>query len=127
MVAQLKNLNIVKVLSSIPFMFIAVIYLVIADTRNWGVGDNYYGYFFVSMVIVFMFIEAFIPNNLDPIAFLADIVFAIASVVIITALIAYLYYTPEKAVTFYHWLAFAMVIADSIINQYKNYKRISTK
>ena len=125
--AALKKINIQKTVASIPFMFIAVIYLIYADTAQWNVGDNVYGYTFVSMVIIFMFIGALVPNNLEPIAFLFDIVIAIASIILITWLLMDIHHNQDREITFYHWLAFAMVIADSIINQFKNYRRMYTK
>lgn len=123
--ASITSINFQKWISGIPFMLVAVLYLIFADTKQWNVGDNYYGYFFVSMVIVFMFIETLIPNNLEPGWFLADIVFAVLALVLITWFLTSIHFNPEKEITFYHWLAFAMVIADSIINQYKNYRRIA--
>lgn len=108
-------MNIIQVISKVPWMLLVIGYLIVAELMALPL-NGLYGYIFVGFTVVVLFVEMFKAMDLTPMGFFWDQAWAIICVMLATALLTYLFFTEGKTPTFYHWLAYGVILADAIIN-----------
>lgn len=108
-------MNLVAIISKVPWMLFVIGYLIIAELMMLPL-EGLYGYIFVGCTVVILFVEMFKAMDLTPKGFFWDQAWAIICVVLATGLLTYLIFTEGRSPSFYHWLAYGVILADAIIN-----------
>lgn len=107
--------GLVGVISKFPWMLLVIGFLIAAERLQIPM-DGTPGYIFIGCTVVILFIEMFKAMDLSPAGFFWDQAWAIICVVLATGLLTYLIFTEGKSPTFYHWLGYAVILADALIN-----------
>jgi hypothetical protein len=69
-----------------------------------------------------MLIEVFKSGDTGAGAFLFDQFWAVVSLILATVLLSYLWFSQGKELSFYHWLGFAMIVADALLSPFNAYR-----
>jgi drug/metabolite transporter (DMT)-like permease len=89
-------------LGRLPWMLFIVLFLIATEYFQISL-EGTVGYVFISIAV-----GAF--------AFLLDQFWAILTVVLATGLLSYLWFVEGQQPNFYHWIGFAIIIADALLN-----------
>ena len=103
------------VISKFPWMLLVIVYLIVIEQLEVQMAGTP-GFIFIGGVVVILFVETFKAMDLSPLGFFWDQFWAIVCVALASGLIAYLYFVEGRDPTFYHWIGFAVIVADAIIN-----------
>lgn len=111
-----KSANgLVGVISKFPWMLLVIGYLIIVEQVGVSM-EGTAGFVFIAGLVVIMFVETFKAMDISPLGFFWDQLWAIVCVALASGLLAYLYFVEARQPTFYHWIGFAVIIADAVIN-----------
>ena len=80
------------------------------------------GYSFITLAVIVLFIEMFKSGDISAIAFLMDQFWAIVTVILATGLLTYLWFVEGREPNFYHWIGFAIIIADALLNPFNAFR-----
>lgn len=108
-------------LSRLPWMLLVIIYLIAVQVLGVSM-DGTAGYAFIVLALVVLFIEIFKSGDVGTGAFFMDQLWATLSVILATGLLTYLWLLENQAPTFYHWIGFAMIIADALLSPFNAYR-----
>lgn len=107
--------------SKVPWMLFLIIFLLVAEYFEISL-EGTVGYIFISAAVIVLFIEMFKSGDVSPLAFLIDQFWAVLTVVLATGLLTYLYFVTGKEPTFFHWIGFAIVLADALLNPFNAFR-----
>ncbi|MBN2647790.1 MAG: hypothetical protein JXR44_08390 [Thiotrichales bacterium] len=123
MIAAKKNESgLIKTISKFPWMLLVLFYLVAADQLNISLDNTLYGYVFITMAVIILFVEMMKSVDISAFGFFMDLFWAIFTVIIATALLVYLYLTPDKTISFFHWLGYGIILADALLNPLNSFR-----
>lgn len=102
-------------LAQMPWMLLIIIFLVGAEWFDIAV-EGTTSYVFIGMTVVILFVEIFKSSDVGAMGFFFDQFWAVVALIIATALLSYLWFSAGKEPTFFHWLGFAMILADALLS-----------
>lgn len=107
--------GLINVISKFPWMLLVIGYLIVVEQLGTQM-DGTAGFIFIGGLVIIMFVETFKAMDLSPLGFFWDQLWAIVCVSLASGLLAYLYFVAGREPTFYHWIGFAVIVADAVIN-----------
>lgn len=108
-------------LSRLPWMLLVIAYLIAVQIVGISM-DGTAGYVFIVLALVVLFIEIFKSGDVGTGAFFMDQLWAILAVILATGLMTYLWVMENQSPTFYHWIGFAMIVADALLSPFNAYR-----
>ncbi|WP_127471701.1 hypothetical protein [Thiomicrorhabdus aquaedulcis] len=108
-------------ISKIPWMLLIVAFLLGTEYLQIPL-EGTVGYIFISMAVVILFIEMLKAGDVSAFAFLMDLFWAVFAVILATALMSYLWFVEDRAPSFFHWIGFAIIIADALLNPFNAFR-----
>jgi len=108
-------------LRRVPWMLFIVAFLIITEYMQISL-EGTVGYAFITVAVVVLFIEVFKSGDVTPTTFFFDQLWAVVTVVLATALLTYLYFVTGKEPTFFHWIGYAIILADALINPFNTFR-----
>jgi len=108
-------------MSKIPWMLLIVAFLLGTEYLQIPL-EGTVGYIFISMAVVILFIEMLKAGDVSAFAFLMDLFWAVFAVILATALMSYLWFVEDRAPSFFHWIGFAIIIADALLNPFNAFR-----
>lgn len=108
-------------ISRLPWMLLVIAYLIAMQILGISMLGTA-GYIFIVLALVVLFIEIFKSGDVGSGAFLLDQFWAILAVILATGLMTYLWIAQDQAPTFYHWIGFAMIVADALLSPFNAYR-----
>ena len=113
--------GVVTFVSKVPWMLFVIGFLIVAEYMQLNL-DGTAGYAFITVAVVVLFIEMFKSGDCSPLSFLLDQFWAVVCVVLASGLLTYLYFVEGKDPTFFHWIGFAIVLADALLNPFNSFR-----
>lgn len=113
--------NALSLIGKVPWMLMLVLFLVATEYLGYSL-EGTLGYVFITCAVVVLFIEMFKSGDVSPFAFLVDQFWAVLTVVLATGLLTYLYFVTGREPTFFHWIGFAIVLADALLNPFNAFR-----
>ncbi|WEJ62631.1 hypothetical protein [Thiomicrorhabdus lithotrophica] len=113
--------GITTAISKIPWMLFIIGFLLVAEYLQISL-EGTVGYSFITVAVVVLFIEIFKSGDVTPISFLLDQFWAVVSVILASGLLTYLYFVTGKEPTFFHWIGFAIILADALLNPFNTFR-----
>jgi drug/metabolite transporter (DMT)-like permease len=80
------------------------------------------GYIFLGLCVVVLFIEFFKSGDIGTFTFLVDLLGAVFSLVLATALMSYLIFKLGETPTFFHWFGCAVILGDTILGPFNAFR-----
>ncbi len=108
-------------LSKVPWMLFIILFLIVVEYMQLTL-DGPLGYGFISLAVIVLFIEMLKSGDVSAMAFLMDQFWAVVTVILATGLLTYLWFVQGKEPTFYHWIGFAIIIADALLNPFNAFR-----
>lgn len=105
----------------LPWMLFIILFLIAAEYLNISL-DGTAGYVFISVAVVVLLIEMLKSGNVGALGFFLDQLWAVLAVVLATGLLSYLWFVEGQQPNFYHWIGFAMILADALLNPFNAYR-----
>ncbi|HHT00329.1 MAG TPA: hypothetical protein ENK73_05670 [Thiomicrospira sp.] len=118
---NIKSGGIVSFITKVPWMLFIIGFLLVSEYLQITLQGTV-GYAFVTVAVVVLFIEMFKSGDVSPIIFLLDQFWAIVTVILATGLMTYLYFVTGKEPTFFHWIGFAIILADALLNPFNSFR-----
>ncbi|MDX1353419.1 MAG: hypothetical protein R3254_10425 [Thiomicrorhabdus sp.] len=113
--------GITSIISRMPWMLFIIGFLLIAEYLEMTLQGTV-GYAFITVAVIVLFIEMFKSGDVTPLSFLLDQFWAVVTLVLATGLLTYLYFVTGKEPTFFHWIGFAIILADSLLNPFNSFR-----
>ena len=113
--------GITSIISRMPWMLFIIGFLLIAEYLEMTLQGTV-GYAFITVAVIVLFIEMFKSGDVTPLSFLLDQFLAVVTLVLATGLLTYLYFVTGKEPTFFHWIGFAIILADSLLNPFNSFR-----
>ena len=110
-----------SIISRMPWMLFIIGFLLIAEYLQISLQGTV-GYAFITVAVIVLFIEMFKSGDVTPLSFLLDQFWAVVTLVLATGLLTYLYFVTGKEPTFFHWIGFAIILADSLLNPFNSFR-----
>jgi len=107
--------------NKIPWTLLIIVYMVVVHYAGINM-EGMAGYVFLGLGIFVLFAEFFKSGDINVVAFLVDIVSAVFSVIVATALLCYLYFELGELPTFYHWFGCAIILGDAILSPFNAFR-----
>jgi drug/metabolite transporter (DMT)-like permease len=108
-------------LAKLPWMLIVVVFLIAAHYFQVPF-EGTVAYTFIGVALAVLFIEMFKSGDVSAVAFFMDQFWAVLSVMLASALLTYLYFVEGQEPNFYHWIGFAIIIADALLNPFNAFR-----
>lgn len=105
----------------LPWMLFIILFLIVAEYMDISL-DGTAGYVFISVAVVVLFIEMLKSGNIGAFGFFLDQFWAVLTVILATGLLSYLWFVEHQQPTFFHWIGFAIIIADALLNPFNAYR-----
>ena len=102
-------------LARIPWIFLIVIYLVVAHQMNLDL-HGVAGYAFIGVGLFILFVEFLKSGDLSVVSFMLDTIFAVIAVMASTAFLTYIIFVLPESPSFFHWFGYAIIIGDAIFS-----------
>ncbi|MCF6298977.1 MAG: hypothetical protein L3J01_03770 [Thiomicrorhabdus sp.] len=118
---SVSSTGVISVLAKVPWMLFIILFLIGAEYLQLSL-DGVVGYSFITLAIIVLFIEMFKAGDVSAIAFLMDQFWAVVTVVLATGLLSYLWFVEGREPSFYHWIGFAIIIADALLNPFNAFR-----
>ena len=109
------------IITKMPWMLFIIGFLLVAEYMQISL-EGTVGYSFITVAVVVLFIEMFKSGDVTPISFLLDQFWAVITVILATGLLTYLYFVTGKEPTFFHWIGFAIILADALLNPFNSFR-----
>jgi hypothetical protein len=107
--------------SAIPWTLLLIGYMVVVHyTAHDMTGVT--GYVFIGLGIGVLFAEFFKSGDINALAFLVDLVGAVAAVIVATVLMCYIYFQMGQMPTFFHWFGSAIILGDAILSPFNAFR-----
>jgi hypothetical protein len=110
-----------SLLGKVPWGILIVLYMAAVHMLRIPM-QGVAGYIFIGLCVVVLFAEFFKSGDTGPVAFLVDLLGAVASVVVATVLISYLIMRTEQAPTFFDWLGCAVIAGDAVLGPFNAFR-----
>ena len=107
--------------NKIPWTLLIIVYMVVVHYAGISM-EGVPGYVFLGLGIFVLFAEFFKSGDINVTAFLVDVVSAVFSVIVATALLCYLYFELGELPTFYHWFGCAIILGDAILSPFNAFR-----
>lgn len=104
-----------------PWMLVIVLFLIATEYLQISLQGTL-GYVFISVAVIVLFIEMFKSGDVSAVAFFVDQFWAVLTVVLATGLLSYLWWVEGKEPTFFHWIGYAIILADALLNPFNAYR-----
>ncbi|BBP44579.1 hypothetical protein [Thiosulfativibrio zosterae] len=118
---KVSSSSTLTLLSRFPWMLLLIVFLLGAEFLELPMTGTT-GYVFIGFAVAIMFIEIFKSSDTGAMGFFLDQFWAVLSLVLATGLLSYLWFTEGKEPSFYHWLGFAMIVADALLSPLNAYR-----
>lgn len=118
---NVSSSGMLNTLAKVPWMLFVILFLIAAEYLQLSL-DGPIGYIFITLAVVVLFIEMFKSGDVSSVAFLIDQFWAILTIILATALLTYLWFVEGKEPTFYHWIGFAIIVADGLLNPFNAFR-----
>ena len=107
--------------SKMPWMLFIIGFLLIAEYIQISLQGTV-GYVFITIAVIVLFIEMFKSGDTTPLSFLLDQFWAVVAVILASGLLTYLYFVEGREPTFFHWIGFAIILADALLNPFNSFR-----
>ena len=107
--------------SKIPWTLLVIIYMVVVHYVGLDM-NGIPGYVFLGLGVFVLFAEFFKSGDINTMAFLVDVISAVFSVVVATALMCYLIWKLDQMPTFFHWFGCAIILGDAILSPFNAFR-----
>ncbi|QKI90223.1 hypothetical protein [Thiomicrorhabdus xiamenensis] len=114
--------GLIRSISKFPWMLLVIAFLVLAEQFGVSLDNTIYGYAFITMAVVILFVEMMKSVDITPLGFFMDMFWAVFTVIVATSLLTYLYFTPGKEITFFHWLGYGIILSDALLNPFNSFR-----
>jgi hypothetical protein len=104
-----------------PWMLVIVLFLIATEYLQISLQGTL-GYVFISVAVIVLFIEMFKSGDVSAVAFFVDQFWAVLTVVLATGLLSYLWWVEGKEPTFFHWIGYAIILADALLNPFNAFR-----
>ena len=118
---SVSSTGVIGVLAKVPWMLFIILFLIAAEYMQLSL-DGVVGYSFISLAVIVLFIEMFKAGDVSAIAFLMDQFWAVVTVILATGLLTYLWFVEGREPSFYHWIGFAIIVADALLNPFNAFR-----
>lgn len=108
-------------LGRVPWMLFIVLFLIATEYFQISL-EGTVGYVFISIAVVILFIEMFKSGDVSAMSFLIDQFWAVLTVILATGLLSYLWFVEGQQPNFFHWIGFAIIIADALLNPFNAFR-----
>ncbi|MCI5192428.1 MAG: hypothetical protein D3915_04790 [Candidatus Electrothrix sp. AU1_5] len=106
-----------KFFGRIPWVFVPIIYLVVAHNLKISLNSNTaLGFTFIGVAVVVLFIEFVKSGDIGVVSFLLDTTFSVIAVIVSTALLTCMVVSNGEQPTFFHWFGYAIIIGDALFS-----------
>jgi hypothetical protein len=102
-------------------MLVIVLFLIATEYLQISLQGTL-GYVFISVAVIVLFIEMFKSGDVSAVAFFVDQFWAVLTVVLATGLLSYLWWVEGKEPTFFHWIGYAIILADALLNPFNAFR-----
>lgn len=113
--------SLLSMLSKLPWTLLLIIYLMVVEFIGLSM-DGVFGYLFIIIGVVVLFVEFFKSGDISTTAFLLDLISSVVAVVIATALLTWLWLVQGSIPGFFHWMAYTIIIGDAIVSPYNSFR-----
>lgn len=108
-------------IGKLPWMLFIVLFLIATEYFQISLQGTV-GYVFISVAVAILFIEMFKSGDVSAISFLVDQFWAVLTVILATGLLSYLWFVEGQEPNFYHWIGYAIIIADALLNPFNSFR-----
>jgi len=108
-------------ITKVPWMLFIIGFLLASEYLHISL-EGTVGYAFITIAVVVLFIEMFKSGDVSSLAFLLDQFWAVVTVILATGLLTYLWFVEGREPTFFHWIGFAIILADALLNPFNTYR-----
>lgn len=108
-------------IAKLPWMLFIVLFLIATEYFQISLQGTV-GYVFISVAVVILFIEMFKSGDVSAVSFLVDQFWAVLTVILATGLLSYLWFVEGQEPNFYHWIGYAIIIADALLNPFNAFR-----
>lgn len=117
----IKSGGAMSLISKFPWMLLIIGFLLVAEYMQISL-EGTVGYAFISVAVVVLFVEMFKSGDVTPLSFLLDQFWAVVTVVLASGLLTYLYFVEGRDPSFFHWIGFAIILADALLNPFNAFR-----
>ncbi len=117
----IKSGGTMSLISKFPWMLLIIGFLLVAEYMQISL-EGTVGYAFITVAVVVLFVEMFKSGDVTPLSFLLDQFWAVVTVVLASGLLTYLYFVEGRDPTFFHWIGFAIILADALLNPFNGFR-----
>lgn len=108
-------------ITAVPWSVSLIVYMVVVHYSGLDM-DGPVGYGFVGLGVAVLFVEFFKSGDINAAAFLIDILGAVLSVIVATALMTYIYLETGSQPTFFHWFGCAVILGDAVLSPFNAFR-----
>jgi len=116
-----KSNTVMTLVNKVPWMLFIIGFLIVAEYMHISLQGSV-GYAFITIAVIVLFIEMFKSGDVSPFAFLLDQFWAVITLILATGLLTYLWFVEGTEPSFFHWIGFAIIVADSLLNPFNSYR-----
>ena len=113
--------GVITFITKMPWMLFIIGFLLVAEYMQISL-EGTVGYTFITVAVAVLFIEMFKSGDVTPISFLLDQFWAVITVILASGLLTYLYFVTGKEPTFFHWIGFAIILTDALLNPFNAFR-----
>lgn len=118
---NIKAGSALSIISRFPWMLLIIGFLLGAEYLSISL-EGTVGYAFISVAVVVLFIEMFKSGDVSPVAFFFDQFWAVVTVILASGLLTYLFFVEGREPSFFHWIGFAIILADALLNPFNAFR-----
>jgi len=118
---SIKSGGVMSLISKFPWMLLIIGFLLIAEYFQIGLQGTV-GYAFITVAVIVLFVEMFKSGDVTPLSFMLDQFWAVVTVVLASGLLTYLYFVEGRDPSFFHWIGFAIILADALLNPFNAFR-----
>jgi hypothetical protein len=113
--------GVMSIISKFPWMLLIIGFLLVAEYMQISL-EGTVGYAFITVAVIVLFVEMFKSGDVSPLSFLLDQFWAVVAVVLASGLLTYLYFVEGRDPSFFHWIGFAIILADALLNPFNAFR-----
>lgn len=118
---SLPTASAASMISRFPWMLLIIGFLLVAEYMSISL-EGTVGYAFITVAVVVLFVEMFKSGDVSPMSFFFDQLWAVITVILATGLLTYLYFVEGRDPTFFHWIGYAIILADALLNPFNAFR-----
>ena len=118
---NIKAGSTLSIISRFPWMLLIIGFLLGAEYLAISL-EGTVAYAFISVAVVVLFIEMFKSGDVSPVAFFFDQFWAVVTVILASGLLTYLFFVEGREPSFFHWIGFAIILADALLNPFNAFR-----